>query len=93
MTEITDVPGVTKMTEVAGPIAVPAKVVDGPAAPVMPGAPKKRVTGLSKLKLCFGLVKDTTLGQLFGEIPITAMEMNKKVWSFIKEHNLKKTDK
>jgi chromatin remodeling complex protein RSC6 len=40
-------------------------------------------------KVNFSKVKDTTLGEVFGsELEMTPAQMTKRIWEFIKKHNL-----
>ena len=50
---------------------------------------KLRGNGLNTVKIDFSTVKDMTLGQLYGEVPVPITALTKKLWELIKTHNLK----
>jgi len=50
---------------------------------------KARGNGLKKIYIDFSKVKDTKISDVYGTEVIPASELAKKIWAFIKQHNLR----
>ena len=51
--------------------------------------PEKKARGLSTIKIDFSKVKDVPISSIYGDGIVSAGELAKFIWSFIKANNLR----